>query len=159
MAKQLGLENPIGKKITRGDDSLYEIQEHFTVDLSSPSANAAIINSQGDGYIDDDGDTFDVSIEAADTVTEGPDATVTFTVTLDQEVPGGATVSFTLDDVTAVAGSDYTENTPAPTLNFAANETTKDIVVNIIDDSLYEDPETFEVNITCTDPNSMVSND
>lgn len=56
---------------------------------------------------------------------------------------GTTTVSYETVNFTAVAGSDYTAR--SGTLTFAPGETTKTILIPIIDDSLFEDREAFRV--------------
>jgi Tfp pilus tip-associated adhesin PilY1 len=144
------------------DDSLFEGAESFDLTLSNFSGTLAgsIINGTETATILDDGDSYSVSIEAAKNVTEGAaPGTVAFTVTLDQQVPGGAAVNFATSDGSAVAGApgsgDY-ESTSG-TLNFLPTETSKDIVATINNDTVYEGPETFDVDITTLDPNANIT--
>ena len=57
---------------------------------------------------------------------------------------GAASVSFRTNQITAVAGSDFV-NIPLTTLNFAHRERQKVVSVNIINDTVVEPDETFEV--------------
>jgi hypothetical protein len=57
---------------------------------------------------------------------------------------GAASVSFRTNQITAVAGSDFV-NIPLTTLNFAHKERQKVVSVNIINDTVVEPDETFEV--------------
>jgi hypothetical protein len=144
------------------DDSLFEVAETFDLTLSNFLGTLAgsIINETETATILDDGDSYSISVDAAQNITEGAaPGTVTFTVTLDQQVPGGAAVNFATSDGSAVAGApgsgDY--ESASGTLNFLATETTKDIVVTINNDTIYEGAETFDVDITTVDPNANIT--
>ncbi|MGD9039399.1 MAG: Calx-beta domain-containing protein [Desulfobacteraceae bacterium] len=146
--------------VTIQDDSLFEANETFDLTLSAFDAGTrtgSITNPSETVTIVDvtDPDKYGVSIEAAKTVKEGAaPGTVTFTVTLDQQVPGGANVDFTTADGSAVAGApgsgDY--DSVSGTLNFLPTETSKDITITVNNDYLDEDDETFDVDITSADP-------
>ena len=72
--------------------------------------------------------------------------TITFTVTKTGSTSLPATVSFTTQDGSAVAGSDYS---PASgTLTFAAGETTKQVTVSITNDAIYEGAQDFNLVIS-----------
>ena len=72
---------------------------------------------------------------------------LTFTVTLDQAVSGGLTVTPTFTDGTATKGVDYTENTAALAFAGTAGETLT-FTVSTADDTLVEGNETFTVGLT-----------
>jgi hypothetical protein len=80
-------------------------------------------------------------------------------VTLDQQVPGGASVDFATADGSALAGApgsgDY--DSVSGTLNFLATETSKDITITIQNDLTDENDETFDVDITSADLNANVT--
>ncbi|WP_420636162.1 Calx-beta domain-containing protein [Candidatus Palauibacter sp.] len=73
--------------------------------------------------------------------TEGEDATLDFTVSLDGNPGSDVTVDYETRDGTAAAGSDYTEKTG--TLTFALGDTEKTVSVPITDDAVEDDGETF----------------
>ena len=83
--------------------------------------------------------------------------TVTFSVTLDQDAPpSGVNVAFTLADGTATGGGvDYSENTVSP-LFIAGGSSTGNIVININNDTEYEEAENFTITIN-PDGNKTVS--
>ena len=96
-------------------------------------------------------------------VTVDEDAgTVTLTVELDPASTGTVTVDFATRDGLggAKAGDDYTAT--SGTLTFAATETSKTITVPITDDDVYENNESFQVDLsnptgaTLPDPPSAV---
>jgi len=144
--------------VTTQDDALYEVQEHFTVALSNASANATISDGTGDGYIDDDGDKVQISIDNPAAVTEG--GNMTFTVTLSQDVPTGQTVTVdyaTVDD-TAVQPGDYTRiSTQTMTFNAGEGLAGKTITVTTLDDSYVENQEHFTVALSNASANAAIS--
>ncbi|WP_299443960.1 thrombospondin type 3 repeat-containing protein, partial [uncultured Aquimarina sp.] len=79
------------------------------------------------------------------TVAEGDDAV--FAVSLSNPSSEAITVTFTIDDATAVETGDYTE--PATlTVTIPAGSTTVNVTVPTVEDTTNEPTETFEVNIT-----------
>ena len=77
------------------------------------------------------------------TATEGTDATMDFVVTLNRSWSRTITVDYTTIDVTAQAGSDYQAKTG--TLTFDPGQTSKTISIPIIDDTVNDSGETFEL--------------
>ena len=160
----LSNENSRNITVAIKDDDLYEAAETFKVTLTNPDETKAEFYDPGAGpdavgecTISDDGDKYGVSIQTSKSVTEGTDDKAVVTVTLDQEVPGGASVAFALTPGTAVLTGDYTADTISP-LTFAADETTQDISVNIVDDSAVENNEQFTVTVSSVDANAEVDN-
>ncbi|HEX7314291.1 MAG TPA: Calx-beta domain-containing protein [Pyrinomonadaceae bacterium] len=128
-------------------DNIYENDETFNVNLSSPT-NATISDSQALGTITNDEEA------SLFVITNGPnlfwgegDGTFTFRVSRSGSAPGGAQVSYSTSDGTATAGSDYTAT--SGTLTFAAGEAFKDVTVTIINDTL-DEPDDETVNLTLT---------
>lgn len=81
---------------------------------------------------------------SAVSVLEGA-ASVTLTVRRSSGV-GVSSVSFTTRNGTATAGSDYTARSGS--VSFAAGTTTATVSVSLLNDSLWEPPETFFVDLT-----------
>jgi gliding motility-associated-like protein len=79
-------------------------------------------------------------------VNEG-DGTATFTVTLNGNVPLGATVTYSTANNTATAGTDYAANTGILTFSGSSGET-ETVTINIMEDAIAEGTETFYVNLT-----------
>lgn len=79
------------------------------------------------------------------TVNEG-DGTVSMTVSLSSVSGSTVTVDYTLVSGTALAGSDFTA--AAGTLTFAPGETSKTINMTIIEDTLFEDTESYTVELS-----------
>ena len=142
--------------VTINNDGTYEGPEGFVINLSNP-VGAVITDGQGAGTIVDNGtgvppgggtpddDRPTISVGSDFTVDEAA-GTITFTVTKTGSTSLPATVSFTTQDGTAIAGSDYS---PASgTLTFAAGETTKQVTVSITNDAIYEGAQDFNLVIS-----------
>ena len=90
-------------------------------------------------------DVAGISID--DVVVNENDATATFTVTLNANVPAGASVDYSTANNTATAGTDYTAE--SGTLTFLGlNNETQTIVVDIIEDAVAEGTESFFVDLS-----------
>jgi len=89
------------------------------------------------------------------TVNEG-DGVATFTVSASSPGSFPATIDYSTADGTATAGNDYTAD--SGTLTFNPGETAKTISVPIIDDVIYEGPETFYLNLS-NPVNAAISDD
>ncbi len=86
--------------------------------------------------------------------TEGDE--LTFTVTLDQGVSEGLTVTPSFTDGTATRDIDYTENIAALTFAGIAGET-QTFTVATTEDALVEDDETFTVGLTVSGTTEMIT--
>ena len=150
--------------VTINNDGTYEGPEGFVINLSNP-VGAVITDGQGAGTIVDDGRTLPgggTSDDDRPTISVGSDftvdeaaGTITFTVTKTGSTSLPATVSFTTQDGSAVAGSDYS---PASgTLTFAAGETTKQVTVSITNDAIYEGAQDFNLVISNPSMRSWVT--
>jgi large repetitive protein len=127
-------------------DIAVEPSETYSVNLSNPT-NATIAGSGfGLGTITDD-DTRTISIGNA-TVTEGNAGTVNavFTVTLSASSGNTITVSYATADGTAIAPADYVSVNS--TVTFNPGETTKQIIVQIVGETVIEPNETYSVNLS-----------
>ncbi|WP_157951120.1 Calx-beta domain-containing protein [Cyanothece sp. BG0011] len=132
-------------------DTIVEPNEDFLVNLSNLNANGrdvTISDAQGIGTIEnDDGAGFSISNA---TVTEGDNGTqtLTFDVTLNNAVSGGASVDFdTANGTATTADGDYTAN--SGTLTFAGNAgETQTITVEVNGDNKVELNETILVNLS-----------
>ncbi|MDQ1488805.1 MAG: large repetitive protein, partial [Actinomycetota bacterium] len=128
-------------------DTLHEANEAFTVELSNP-VNAVLQKGTGTATITDDDAAPAVSIEPTKAVAEGNSgntkATLDVTLSAVSGVP--AQVNFASADGTATSGTDYTADANS-TLTFAPGETTKQIQVSAVGDTLFEDDETFTVTL------------
>ena len=80
------------------------------------------------------------------TVTEGTDPEATFTVTLDVASGVDVTFDYATSDFTASAGEDYADTSGQGTI--LAGQLTTQISVPVHEDTLDEEPETFNVTLT-----------
>ena len=134
-------------------DTLNEADATLTVALSN-AVNAALGGAAvGTGTVTND-DALPLIVITGDAQSEGNSGTspLTFTVSLvdatSNPAPSGRTVTvdFATKNGTALAGSDYTAN--SGTLSFAAGETQKQIVVQMIGDTVAEAAETLTVGLS-----------
>ena len=127
------------------DDSDVEGDETFLVRLSSPR-NATLRDGEGEATIEGDDGT-ELPTLAIDDVAVNEDAgSAVFSVTLSEQSAETVTVGYGTLDGTAEAESDYTATNG--TLTFLANETSKTIAVEVLDDSDVEGDETFLVRLS-----------
>ena len=127
-------------------DSTVESNETFFVNLIS-ATNAQIIDPLGVGTITNDDEVPSLQISDAQ-ILEGDAGTtlLVFTVTRTGSTALPSTVGYSTSNGTATAGLDFTS--ASGTLSFAANDTTKTIVVAIKGDTSAEPDETFFVNLS-----------
>ena len=127
------------------NDTLVEDDEIFYLEISSPQSNIPISRARATGTIK----ISDLSLAIADaTALEGA-GQIEFTVSLNALFPGSKAVSFnyhTLGASSAIAGTDYTSKAGRATI--ASGELTTSILIDISDDNLIEDDETFLVEIS-----------
>jgi len=130
-------------------DVVDEDDETFTLTLSAPS-NATIGDDVAVATINDD-DTSLISIDNP-TVAEGnpPDTPpAVFTLTLSTPNDRQVTVQRATADDTATAGEDYAAlASESGPVTFAAFETSKQVAVSILPDSAVEEDETFHLNLS-----------
>ena len=130
--------------VSTTEEAVLEHDETFTVGLSVSNAPTGVTATDtGTGTIDNE-DSAEVTVNDADA--EEGDA-ITFTVTLDEAVQGGLTVTPGYTDVTAVEGTDYDENTSALPFTGTKGET-KTFTVSTTEDAVVEHPETFTVGLS-----------
>ena len=151
--------------VSTTEDTTLEGSETFTVGLAVSNAPSGVTATDtGTGTINDDEGSATVTVNDA-SASEGDD--ITFTVTLDQAVQGGLTVTPSFTDVTAVEGADYDENTAALSFSGTANET-QTFTVSTTEDAVLEGNETFTVglsvsgttlSVTATDTGTGTLND
>jgi len=129
------------------DDASAEFNEDFILNLNG-AVNAQVGNTYAVGSIvDNDAASGTPAVHAADAVVDEKDGRATVVVTLDRPSTGNVTLQYQAIGGTATAGSDF-ESQPAQTLLFSAGETSKTIVVNLIDDATAEGPEVFDIALT-----------
>ena len=126
------------------EDAVLEADETFTVELTVSNAPTGVTATDtGTGTIKDDDSA---AVTVADKSASEGDA-ITFTVTLDEAVQGGLTVTPDFTDVSAVKGTDYTENTAALSFTGTKGET-QTFTVATTEDAVLEADETFTVGLT-----------
>lgn len=126
------------------DDTVLESDETFDLDISNATKGVVIADGNGIGAVTDN-DTASIRIDDV-TVGEG-DGTAVFTVTLDNAVQEGFSVSFTTADDTATSGQDFTATSGS--LSFAGTVgETQTIEVAITDDTIFDPNETFTVTLS-----------
>ena len=128
-------------------DLLDEIDETFSVNLSSPG-NATLADRTGLGTITDDDGTPSVSVNDV-TVTEGNGGSVNanFTVSLSTSSGQPVSVDYATVDGSAFAPADYTP-LPPTTVTFTPGQTTKQLTVVVAGDALDEIDETYTLNLS-----------
>ena len=125
------------------EDTTDEVDETFSVILSSP-VDSTISDTTGVGTIDDD-DGPTIAINDV-TVTEGATGSTTnavFNVTLSYKSKQVVTVNYAIVDVTATAGADYIA--ASGVLTFPVNVNLKTITVVVNGDNTDEIDENFEI--------------
>ena len=141
-------------------DAVLEANETFTVSLgiSGQPKNAGISGGSGTGTINND-DSAEVTIDDA-SASEG-DA-ITFTVTLDEAVEGGLTVtpgSYSNTGTHPASSSDYTQNTTGISFTGTKGEP-KTFTVSTTEDTDIEYNETFTVGLSTSNaPSGVTSTD
>ena len=125
------------------DDAIYEVTETFTITGTVSSGTTANTTTSGTGTItDNDGNGPTISI-ADVTVAEGDDAV--FYVTTDQVSFEDIVVDITFADGTATNPADYRDGTPLQVTIPAGSTTSEGITFPTINDTAFEDDETFIV--------------
>ncbi len=128
-------------------DTLFELDEAFTIVLSEPT-NSSIVRGSGSGVILNDDAPPIVSIAPASVVEgDGGIINTAFTVSLSAVSGAPVTVQYGTANGTALAGSDFTAVLPQ-TVTFAPGETTKIVLVDVLGDKDVESDETFTVNLS-----------
>jgi len=146
------LSTSMTQDVTSGTDNTVELNETFEATISALSTNSRpqvtmSASLVGEGTINND-DQATVSISAGVPVGTTDEATqnYTFTVSMDNPVDVGTSMSFITTGGTATNGTDYTDNSGS--VNFALNTTTaQTVVVGVVDDAVVELDETFLVRL------------
>ncbi|WP_019500309.1 beta strand repeat-containing protein [Pseudanabaena sp. PCC 6802] len=151
-------------------DTTVEPNENFTVTLSNPSG-ANITTATATGTIQNDDAGLAISADASATQTEGNSSTKAFTFTVNRtgDASGTASAAWTVagSGANPANATDFGGTFPTGTVNFAANETSKTITVNVSGDTTVEPDENFTVtlsnpsgaNITTATATGTIQND
>lgn len=126
-------------------DTLVELDEAFTVELFT-ATGATIGDDEGTGTITDD-DAATISIADAVAVVEGNSGTVTmtFAVTLSNEVDTNVTVTVNTTDGTATGGADFVAITGGTLTFTAGGALSQNITVMVNGDTTVEPDEVLSV--------------
>ena len=132
-------------------DTMVETDEQFTLKLSSNSAGTEVLKAQGVGRIlnDDVPPPVAPTITVADTsMIEGNRGTsqMVFTLTRTGDVSRSSSVNYISTSGTAWAYYDFTP--VSGTLVFAPGETSKQVKVPVIGDTMVESNETLQLNLS-----------
>ncbi|GDY10471.1 hypothetical protein LBMAG52_39590 [Planctomycetia bacterium] len=132
-------------------DTTVESNENFTVMLSSPSTGSVLGTSAATGTIVNDDGSLSIATSSANKV-EGHSANTsfTFTVTRTGDTSGTASVSYAVtgNGVNPADGGDFGGTLPSGTVNFAANEVTRTITIDVSGDTMVESDEGFTVTLS-----------
>jgi hypothetical protein len=131
--------------ITVTGDNAYEGDETFALNLSGPS-NASLGDGSATATLRDN-DRPAAQFALASSSLSEPSGSVNLSVTLDNAVLPGDSVSVPFTVGGSVSGADATV-TPASPLTFAPGESSKTIALSVADDTLDEDPETLVLTLT-----------
>ena len=139
--------------VSTSEDEDVEDNETFTIGLTASGTTHDITATDtATGTINNDDSAPPPVISAAVTINDASadegDA-LSFTVTLDNDVPDGLTVTPSFTDGTATNGTDYTANTNALNFTGTAGET-QTFTVSTTEDEDVEDNETFTIGLTAS---------
>ena len=117
------------------------------MNLSTPSANATIARATATAtIIDNDAPSGTPQVSINDLVVDEAAGTANFVITFDRPSAGVVSINYATQDGTALAGSDYVAE--AGTLKFAPGETAKTVKVQLINDTLPEGAEAFNLKLS-----------
>ncbi len=133
------------------DDAIVEGNETFTLNMTDSHVSVQSTATATGTIIDDD--AVNVTIDDV-TVTEGGSAN--FTITLNNAVVGGTSITVNFSDISATGGSDYTNTAQTVVFAGTAGET-ESISVPTTNDDVVEASETFELSMTSS--NALVGAD
>ena len=91
---------------------------------------------------------------AASTISEGS-GTASVTINRIGGTKGAASVAYSTADGTAIAGQDYTAT--SGTVTFGDNEVTKTITIPVLNDTAFENDETFQLRLSNPTPNAAAN--
>jgi hypothetical protein len=129
------------------DDVTSEPNETFTLTATPVSGSTPAAASGTATIVDNDGaPQFSVNDVA---VNEGA-GTITFTVSLSNPAAGPVSINYAAATGTANVPADVAAglNALAGTLNFAAGVTAQTITLNVVNDSVFEGSESFNINLS-----------
>nr|WP_321982751.1 Calx-beta domain-containing protein [uncultured Cohaesibacter sp.] len=136
-------------------DGLDESDENFSLVLTDPT-NATLAGGESSlsatGIVlDDDGTGSDLALFVSDPIITEPDSGVAqavFEIQLSQPYDKDLTLSYTTQNGSASAGSDYVAK--SGTVTFKAGQTVASVAVNVKSDTIIESTETISLIVTPT---------
>ena len=134
-------------------DTIFEGDEVFTLELSAPD-NATILDASGTATIVDDDIAPQIRID--DVMVNEADAGASFTVSLSTATTQTVTVDYITQSGTAIDDVDFTAISIPVTLTFAPNETSIAVTIALLQDILFEDSETFTVELSASNNASIL---
>ena len=140
------------------EDLIVEADETFSVILFDPQ-DTLIGDGQALGTILNDEDNVTVDINDASVVEGDPGDTVTvdFLLTLSAAATKPVTVSYFTQNATASPNGDYVHVSSVP-ISFAIGETRKTVSIEVIEDLIVEDDETFFLKLS-SPQNTLIGDD
>ena len=129
--------------VTIANDTAYEGSETFTANLSAPTNGATISTGTATVTINDNDIAPNFTVTGA-SFSENA-GVVSITVTKTGSTALTHNVNFATADGTALAGSDFTAT--SGTLSFLAADTSKTISLTLLNDSLFEGPESLSMTL------------
>jgi solute carrier family 8 (sodium/calcium exchanger) len=128
------------------DDDEFEPDEFFTIELMEPSAGALGSHSSTKVIIINDDMPGVIGFEHGFYKVRESDGEILVNVVRRNGCAGKVTVQYATKDGSALAAKDYISK--EGTLEFESGETSKTIIIKIIDDCKYEADEQFEIELT-----------
>jgi hypothetical protein len=136
-------------------DTLQEASEQFFVNLSAAD-NATIAENQAQAVIVDDDAAYWVIEGGATTEGDAGTTNLEFKVRRYGQVGGAASVTYSTQNNTAAAGSDFVAANAV--LNFAPLETVKTVTIPVTGDTTQENDEAFFVNLSSPSTGTLAEN-
>ena len=140
-------------------DTNVELDEGFTVTLSSPSVGTIIDTATDSGLIQNDDAALSIAITDADKLEGDAGSTsFTFTVTRTGETNSSVDVNYAVTG-SDVDSSDFGGSLPSGIVNFASGVTTQVITVNVSGDTDIESAEVFVVTLSSPSTGAIIVTD
>ena len=132
---------------TLSDELAGESDETVNVRIFNPSSDAEISRATATGRIIDNDDDPIISItDVSQNTVEGDGSQVVFTITRTGDIDSALSVDYSTSDISATSGIDYVAS--SGTLSFAAGETSKQVIINVLNDDAYENTESFRLQLS-----------
>jgi hypothetical protein len=130
--------------VTLTDDAINEATETFTASISAATGRGVTIatDTATATILDDDG----LSLSVVDATVSEAGGEAAIAIALSQASDQAITVDYVTTDVTASGGADYTTSTA--TMTFVPGATEQTIFVDILEDTVNEDDETFTLTLS-----------